>query len=640
MGLLRFVVASCSSEDEEHPARELHNTTQQSRGWQSAHFAPFPQELLLRFEGLVHISELQLLCHQYKIPSRVELSTSTDPSTLASASSASFHRLGHFSLDPNSRSRYRSRELKTVYVQASATMLRISLHKCHLNELNVYAQVGVLAIRVHGTGAGEYLPRGPPQAAHPHPQQLGSQPHLHDGRGDAYPPAPVTARPFQLARAPRPVDASTQRQLAALDEAKARAIGREDYDEAKRLKGLIEEVRTAGEAICALELQKRAAVQREDYDEAKQLKEQVDSLRANVALVTGLVDGAGGGLRGDNSGGGSGGELSQWEQHHGGSGSSGKHGSAQERSLPGAHGGPRAHSRGGSESGGYAFGEESADPDPVPADDLRRGGIHGAQDSDRANADAVGIGSPSADAAAGQSNGFGAHASGSLHGNPPGSAAESADGGEPTAWGARVAPARAATQGATGKAAPELTSQRAYDERALPQPADSYEQLGAGAEEAPARTAGGLGGSGGDGGDGGVAGAEGQGDMPEPEPLSKADEAEAALMLEVLGRHTVQCAYSKAWALRQAALRALQAALPSLTGQHAPIQVLRATVQLLRRCANDKIAQVRAPRRAGRPPPTPAGCTGVSRRRGCAACSAPARRCSSRRSSWRTSCSS
>ncbi|KAJ1631579.1 hypothetical protein T492DRAFT_869795 [Pavlovales sp. CCMP2436] len=215
---LRFVVASCSSEDDAHPARELHNTTQQSRGWQSAHFAPFPQELVLRFESLVNITQLQVLCHQYKIPSRVEIFASTDPATLASAASASFTRLGHFSLDSNARSRFRARELKTVYIQASATMLRLTLHACHSNELNVYSQVGVLAVRVHGSGAGEYIPRAPPVL---YPGEYA--PHGDQSAPAApYPPAPVTAKPFQLGRSSRMVDATTQRQLAQLEEAKVR----------------------------------------------------------------------------------------------------------------------------------------------------------------------------------------------------------------------------------------------------------------------------------------------------------------------------------------------------------------------------------------------------------------------------------
>lgn len=54
---------------------------------------------------------------------------------------------------------------------------------------------------------------------------------------------------------------------------------REDYDEAKRLKGVVDRLRAAGGAIAALEAQKGAAVADEDYDTAKQLKLQIDRMR-------------------------------------------------------------------------------------------------------------------------------------------------------------------------------------------------------------------------------------------------------------------------------------------------------------------------------------------------------------------------
>lgn len=57
------------------------------------------------------------------------------------------------------------------------------------------------------------------------------------------------------------------------------AVGREDYDAAKRLKGAVDRLRAAGGAIAELEARKRAAVEEEDYDLAKQLKAEVDRMR-------------------------------------------------------------------------------------------------------------------------------------------------------------------------------------------------------------------------------------------------------------------------------------------------------------------------------------------------------------------------
>ena len=140
MSMLSYTIAACSSEDEQHPARELQSFHSHSRGWQSAHFCDFPQEVVLRFEGCVTIQQVQLLSHQFKIASRVELFVGKLPKGASCPPTGvpgiSFSRLGHFSLDVNARSRYQARELKTVYVPQSSEghYLRLLLHKCHVNE--------------------------------------------------------------------------------------------------------------------------------------------------------------------------------------------------------------------------------------------------------------------------------------------------------------------------------------------------------------------------------------------------------------------------------------------------------------------------------------------------------------------------
>jgi outer membrane translocation and assembly module TamA len=60
--------------------------------------------------------------------------------------------------------------------------------------------------------------------------------------------------------------------LWQLQQEKHTAVQDEDYDEAKRLKSLIERLKVIGEQIKQLELKKCAAVEAEDYDAAKLCK--------------------------------------------------------------------------------------------------------------------------------------------------------------------------------------------------------------------------------------------------------------------------------------------------------------------------------------------------------------------------------
>lgn len=49
-----------------------------------------------------------------------------------------FRKLGFLSLDNNERSGFQARELKSVHVNASAALLKLVIHQCHMNSLNTY----------------------------------------------------------------------------------------------------------------------------------------------------------------------------------------------------------------------------------------------------------------------------------------------------------------------------------------------------------------------------------------------------------------------------------------------------------------------------------------------------------------------
>ena len=120
---LPFRVVFASSEDADYPAGELDVHSPQTRGWQSARFCEWPQELGVWFpDGAVAISQVQLLSHQSKISTRVELFVGAGAAA-ADYESARFTRLGYLSLDSNERSNYkvrRSRRPAAVAVVGAA----------------------------------------------------------------------------------------------------------------------------------------------------------------------------------------------------------------------------------------------------------------------------------------------------------------------------------------------------------------------------------------------------------------------------------------------------------------------------------------------------------------------------------------
>ena len=136
-----------SGEDPDYPVTELNFHSPQTRGWQSPRFCEYPQEIGIQFtDGAVAVSQVQLLAHQSKVASRIELFVGAGPEYF----NCQFTRLGYLSLDSNERSGYKARELKSVYLKAKGGFMKFLLHKCHVNSLNLQNQVGLIALNILG----------------------------------------------------------------------------------------------------------------------------------------------------------------------------------------------------------------------------------------------------------------------------------------------------------------------------------------------------------------------------------------------------------------------------------------------------------------------------------------------------------
>ncbi|ACO69597.1 predicted protein [Micromonas commoda] len=253
------------------------HATGETRGWQCARFSKFPQELILRLDHPARIHQIQLLSHEYKIATKIELYTGLLPPGETSMDRAIMRRLGHLSFDPNTASGHQARELKSVHVNVDAAILRVVVHKCHVNKLNIYNQVGIVAINVIG------------EAISPTDPGWG-------GAGGNLAPGPRPARGAGMADMAidldvDPVTAVKIREIHAL---KDEAVAREDYDEAKRLRDGINRLKAVGAKIGQLEARKRAAVEAEDYEAAKLIKLEIDKLR-DAGGVTALGESVGAG---------------------------------------------------------------------------------------------------------------------------------------------------------------------------------------------------------------------------------------------------------------------------------------------------------------------------------------------------------
>ncbi|CAM9664455.1 unnamed protein product [Discosporangium mesarthrocarpum] len=151
---IRFAVCYSSGEEPEYPADELNVHSPHTRGWQSPQFCNYPQEVGLAWASPSRITQVQILSHQCKIATKIELFVGHGDNY----ESAQFRRLGYLSLNSNERSKYQARELKSVYVNAPGQYLRLLVHKCYINELNLFNQVSIIAVNLLGEALGPLPP--------------------------------------------------------------------------------------------------------------------------------------------------------------------------------------------------------------------------------------------------------------------------------------------------------------------------------------------------------------------------------------------------------------------------------------------------------------------------------------------------
>lgn len=246
-----FRVVSFSSEDHSYPAEELNVHSPSTKGWQSARYCEYPQELGFEMIGnRVKLSQVQILSHQSKISMKIEIFIGHGDDYFT----AKFRRLGYLSLDSNEKSSFQARELKTVYIDHPATYVRFVIHRNFVNNVNMHNQVGLVAVNFAG---------------------------LDEGRGGAIRQSGEMAAIGDMF-VDLNLDPQTASRLKLLADAKSRAVAEEDYPTAKSIKQAEADLKNLGSRLARLDADKKEAVRYEDYDRAKDIKDEADSLRGDI----------------------------------------------------------------------------------------------------------------------------------------------------------------------------------------------------------------------------------------------------------------------------------------------------------------------------------------------------------------------
>jgi len=293
---LPFEVIHVSGHDEGYSGKELEVHSPTTRGWQSLRFCEYPQEIIFSLKEQCKITKIQVLSHQHNIGSKIEFFIGE--SKEQSLRSCSFSRLGYVQLAPNAEANYQARELKSVTLNKDGIFVKILVHRNHINKLNVYNQVGLVAVNILGYQLSKEFEGQHPQektedVVNYYMNQVTSEDEVvNTSKLNASPRyeygkeiSPYDDLAFDMYQ-----DSETAQLIRKLDEKKHQAIIEERYDYAKKLKEAISDLHKVGQKLGKFEVEKRRAVELEDFDTAKKKKLQSDEYRVHVYKQLDIYD--------------------------------------------------------------------------------------------------------------------------------------------------------------------------------------------------------------------------------------------------------------------------------------------------------------------------------------------------------------
>lgn len=261
------------------------------------------------------------MSHQHLISTKVDIFVMQQDQGVKGSADGEWVKLGHFVFENNEESGFAARELKTVKIDRKMTRkLKLAFSRGYVNVHNIYNQVGIVSINLigwaedmahqpaeggerhrPGRGAGdgralsERVPRGNGGALglrntvgmDEMVENYGVMESTNKGSFNA-----GSAELVSLALEAG-IDPFLMHIIRDAHKHKHKAVMKEDYEEARRLRDGIERLKLIGMRVAELEGKKQKAVEHEDYESAHILKKDIDKLRQScVSLGIGNMQAA------------------------------------------------------------------------------------------------------------------------------------------------------------------------------------------------------------------------------------------------------------------------------------------------------------------------------------------------------------
>ena len=243
------------------------------------------------------------MSHQYLIATKVDIHVLCPQAETAGEDG--WTKLGHFVFESNQESDFAARELKTVKIdRMMTTQVKLSFWRGHVNKHNIYNQVGVVSVNLIGWPEDGMVPESEvPRLRGRRDESSFAGPTVlnnvgvaaarhHRGEGgrggeenyavmESTSKAGLNVGSAELVSLALEagIDPFVMHIIREAHKHKHKAVVREDYEEARRLRDGIEGLKMIGVRVAELEGKKQKAVENEDYESAHVLKLDIDKLR-------------------------------------------------------------------------------------------------------------------------------------------------------------------------------------------------------------------------------------------------------------------------------------------------------------------------------------------------------------------------
>ena len=282
---LDFNFISFSSQDPYHPINSLIKAlnTKNNEGWVSKRYCTYPQEILIKFPTEVNIRQINILINENKIPKKIELINcipigkrnkflmNGDKNINLIPSEFMYENVGFINFSSNAENKYQLRELRKIYVNINSEYLKFKIHKNHNNNLNMFCQVGIVALNIFGQKREKKLRL---KKISPMKEKNIS----NNSDEESLLEISLNGEGLEEKDIDEKLDTKTNEKIKELNKEMDKMKQNEMYDECKFIKDRIDKIRKISLKMRILEEEKKESANRNDFDRAQELKTDIQKV--------------------------------------------------------------------------------------------------------------------------------------------------------------------------------------------------------------------------------------------------------------------------------------------------------------------------------------------------------------------------